>query len=147
MGRHGRSGLSELLGAVFVIALGVIAAITFTGWLTGFTLDQSGAIKNDSAQQIECTYAGLFIEEAVFDDINDEIQVTVRNSGSVDLQTVGIHAFMDATVLNSTTITGLTVSGPAKTGVITYTGSSEPTRVRAVSQQCPDTADEETRFS
>lgn len=141
-----RRGLSPLIGAVILVSFVMIVAGIMTGFIQSFTKSNVGAVKNETDARIECSYAAIFITEAIFDDANDEVEIEVSNSGTVDLDNVSIHVFKDVQVTNSTFITNLEVQG-AKTGTVTYKKGEQPDKVRAVSRQCPAVADEETRFA
>ncbi len=136
-----RRGVSPLLSAVFLVAIGVAAAAIFSTFLTGFTRDQGSTIQNQSQDRIRCSYAALYIQDAEFDDTADAVRVTVGNSGSVDLANVSIYAFRDSQVDGWTWITNIAVGGSARTGTITYTAGTAPDTVRAISSQCPAVSD------
>lgn len=139
-----RRGVSPLIGAVILVSLVMVAAGIMTGFLTDFTERQTGEIENRSQEDIQCSYAAIFIEQVVFDDPNDEVRVDVSNSGTVDLSNVTIHVLRNSRLTNSTFVTNIEAGGSPRTGTITYKNSQTPDMARAQSLQCPAVVDEET---
>lgn len=139
-----RHGVSPIIGALVLVALVIVVAGLMTGWLTAFTQDQVGSVKDDSDTRIQCAYAGLTIQEAVYYADREEVDVTVRNSGTVDLGNVTLLVLHDAVLEGTGFITNLEAGGAAKTGTVIYKKGQQPDSARARSTQCPDVTDEET---
>ncbi len=138
-----RKGVSPLIAAVLLIAFTMAVAAILTAWVTTFTQDTASQVGNESEQLISCSYAGVSVFDANWDGSN--VDVTVANTGTVDLNNVSIYAFRDASIQGQAFITNLE-SGAIDSGTISSV-SQIPDRIRISTRDCPDTTAEENQIS
>ncbi|MDY6769918.1 MAG: CARDB domain-containing protein [Candidatus Nanohaloarchaea archaeon] len=144
-GGNARQGVSPLIAAVLLIAFTMAVAAILTAWVTSFTEQRSQELSNKSEQLIQCSYAGLDVYDAVYDSANSQTDVSVENTGTVDLNNISVTAFVGATVQARTYVSGL-ASGEVESTTISGT-DEKPDKIRAASRDCPSLVSEETSIS
>ncbi|MDY6768637.1 MAG: CARDB domain-containing protein [Candidatus Nanohaloarchaea archaeon] len=137
-----RSGVSPLIAAVLLIALTMGLAAIITPYVTTFAEERSQQLKNRSGQEIQCSYAGVDVADAVYISANNQTDVSVENTGTVDFNNVSVVTYTGSAVQGRTYVSPL-AAGEAESVTISGT-DSKPDRVRAISKQCPAVSSDET---
>ncbi len=140
---RGRKGVSPLIAAVLLIAFTMAVAAILTAWVTTFTQETTQEVGNISDELIECSYAGVSVYAASW--TGNSVDVTVINTGNVDLRNVSVYAFDGASIAGQSHVTGLGVGSVAEAEITEV--DSMPDTIRLSSTRCPDTTAEETHIS
>lgn len=144
-----RKGISPLIAAVLLIAFTMAVAAILTAWVTTFTQETTSEVGQSGSEQIACSFAGLSIYDAVYNDGDDSLTVAVANTGTRDLSD-GVSivlSYADGTV-ESTNITGLN-TGEVQSKTFESIGidtTAELSEVRAASTGCPQVTDQQSNF-
>ncbi|MDY6776593.1 MAG: archaellin/type IV pilin N-terminal domain-containing protein [Candidatus Nanohaloarchaea archaeon] len=141
-GSSTRKGVSPLIAAVLLIAFTMAVAAIVTSWVTTFTQERTEQLGNRSEEMIQCSYAGINIYEATFDSQNNVTDVSIENTGTVDLANVSATAFAGSELLGTTYISDLR-AGETDTSTIDGT-NQKPDTIRATTKNCPSVSSEET---
>lgn len=147
-----RKGISPLIAAVLLIAFTMAVAAILTAWVTTFTQETTSEVGGQGQEQIECSFAGLAIYDAVYTGSDDSLTVAVANTGTRDLSdgVSVVLSFADGTV-ESTNMTGLNTG---EVSSVTFenlddndvSGISDLAEVRAASTGCPQVTDQQSEF-
>jgi len=140
-----QKGVSPLIAAVLLIAFTMAVAAILTAWLTTFTKEQTENVGNRSNQVISCSYAGIAIYDAVWDDTNDRMLVSIANTGAIDLTDVNVYVYRSG-VQEGNENSGTLQSADIKTITITSI-SSLPDKITITTPDCPNLIDEETSIT
>lgn len=140
-----RKGVSPLIAAVLLIAFTMAVAAILTAWVTTFTKEKAGEVGNQSDQLIECSYAGLTVYDAHYNSGASRLDVTIANTGSVNLRNVTAYVFSNAAVQGQSPPISISSSELKSTNI---TGiNSRPDRIRITTSQCPQTTAETSSIS
>ncbi|MDY6761920.1 MAG: archaellin/type IV pilin N-terminal domain-containing protein [Candidatus Nanohaloarchaea archaeon] len=128
-----RKGVSPLIAAVLLIAFTMAVAAILTAWVTTFTQEQTSQLGNQSAQQIDCNFGQIdvFSRESSTRWVN----ISLENSGRVDLTNISVTAVAGGSVLGTEYIGNLS-SGQIDDAAV-FTDGTDPDEVRAASKECP----------
>ncbi len=144
-----RNGISPLIAAVLLIAFTMAVAAILTAWVTTFTQETTTEVGDKGQEQIECSFAGLSIYDAVYTSSDDSLTVAIANTGTRDLSdgVSVVLSYADGTV-ESTNMTGLN-TGEVDSVTFSTLGiadTSELSEVRAASTGCPQVTDQQSEF-
>lgn len=137
-------GLSQIISATIILAVGVTVASIYAGWAPDFAGDIVGDAANQSNSQIKCSNAALSIRDAEYDRTGQVIEFDVENSGTIRLSHgLQVGAFNSSSTLNRTSISRLDVG---ETHHLRIDSSKAPSRILVTSTECPELGVEETRI-
>lgn len=80
-----RKGVSPLIAAVLLIAFVVATAGILSNWFVSFSKERSQEITTKGEKTITCSYAGLYIDNAEYNNTETKISLEVQNTGTIDL--------------------------------------------------------------
>lgn len=135
-------GMSEIVSAAIILAVGVSIVSLYAEWAPSFAEETVGDVANQSNNRIKCNNAAIGIDDAVYDRTGQIVEFKVENTGTIRLSK-GIYAgaFKNSQELNRTTISQLEV-GEVQT--VRIDSSRVPDMLLATSKDCPDIKAEET---
>ena len=118
-------GVSAVIAVILILMIVVaLAALAYT-WFTGIFAEMTGSIGStisDTTSDMQLQFA---IDAANCNDSGNILSFTLRNTGSGNISTAGVAAYLD-----NQPVTGLTVGGSAtdilENGVVTFTNTSSP---------------------
>ncbi len=140
-----KKGVSPLIAAVLLIAFTMAVAAILTAWLTSFTTQKTKYVGNKSSQVIACSYAGIAIYDAVWDSTNNQMLISIANTGAIDLSNVTAYVY-NGGIQVGVGSTGKLKSADIKT--VTVSGiTSKPEKVVIKTPDCPNLINEETSIS
>jgi len=144
-----RKGISPLIAAVLLIAFTMAVAAILTAWVTTFTEDTADTVGEEGEQQVSCAFAGLSIYDATVIEADEELVVSVANTGTMEFQedvvvtafyadggTATETMFDDEETMASGSVEDFTV------GLEADTTADDIDRVRVASAECQDVDDE-----
>lgn len=139
-----RKGISPLIGAVLLIAFTMAVAAILTAWVTTFTQDTADTVGNESERLVECSYAGISIYDAVVDTSENDLTLSVANTGTVELGQVTVIVFLDngSVVDDQDAIQSLGTGAVQEVSITSGFDSNDLDRVRITSADCPEVSDE-----
>ena len=79
-------GLSALVATVLLIAITLTIVSIIMGWVTDLIKGQTTTIGNRTGTAVECTGAGIHIEDVYLDLTTNVSRVHARNSGQIELE-------------------------------------------------------------
>lgn len=79
-----RKAVNPIIATMFLILIGVAIAGLIWNWSQSYTRTQTQSLLTGSTEQVECTYAGLFIRSCSIG--TGGLFFTLQNSGSVDME-------------------------------------------------------------
>ncbi|MFB6191464.1 MAG: hypothetical protein ABEJ64_03475 [Candidatus Nanohaloarchaea archaeon] len=137
-------GVSEVVSAVIVLAVGVSVVSLYAAWAPDFAEDTVGDVANQSNNQIKCSNAGLSIDDAFYDRTGQVIEIKVENTGTIRFSR-GLYAgaFNSSLEIGRTTISELQVG---ETQTVQISADRAPGMVLVTSNDCPDVEARETRI-
>lgn len=130
-------GISNIISTVLLIAVTLSIVGLLSSWAPGLFQDTADATSDQTNQQVNCNEADLNVLSAQHQDSGDYTTVVVRNTGTMELNTVIMEAWRNNMPLNSTN-TSIS-SGNFETKNITTT--EEPTSIRVISRDCSNAQD------
>ncbi|MDY6771549.1 MAG: archaellin/type IV pilin N-terminal domain-containing protein [Candidatus Nanohaloarchaea archaeon] len=146
-----RKGISPLIAAVLLIAFTMAVAAILTAWVTTFTKQTTGQVGNKSQRLVACSFAGLSIYDAVYNQGNNAVTIAVANTGTRDLSD-GVSIVVSHN--NGSAIThvmkGLDTGSVQSVSLDMWGGvssASQLSTVRAASIGCPSTKDQQSTFT
>jgi len=79
-------GISPLIATILLIAFVIAVGGVLSGWLVSFTKERTDEARIRGETDIMCSYSGLYVSDADWNDTTGRLSLTVENTGSEDLQ-------------------------------------------------------------
>jgi flagellin-like protein len=130
-------GISTLISAVLLLAVTVSAVGVFSSWAPGLVQDITEDTENQTEQQVQCNQASIDIEAGKYYSGNSVTTAVIRNTGTVNLDSIRVEAWNNDLPLSQNTV-GVNKGNFTSTNVST---SESPTSIRAVSTKCSNAQD------
>lgn len=136
--------VSPLIATVLLVSITLTAIFILSSWSTNFATKQTGLIGGKSDTQIQCSSAGLAIDNVSYNCTSGKLMMEAYNSGSKDLSDFRIQLLLTNTSsYNLNAEPNVTMSG-GDTQVF-YNSSINVTlalidRIILKSNVCPSTA-------
>ena len=80
-----RKGISPLIATILLIAFVIAVGGILSGWLISFSKERVEEARTKGETDIQCSYSGLSIDDADWNDTETTLSLIVRNSGTEDL--------------------------------------------------------------
>ncbi len=77
--------VSALIASVLLLAITLTIVFIISNWSTSFTAKQTGIIQGGSDTQIQCSSAGLAIDNVSYNCTSGKLMMEAYNSGTKDL--------------------------------------------------------------
>lgn len=137
-----RKGISPVISAVLVLAVGLTVVGIYSGWAPKFAEDTTQEFVDDSEQDLKCSNAALAIRDASYDKTAQEAQFDLENTGTIRFtEEIFATAINDSKPVGRTTVNGIEVD---ETRTIVIDTTKIPDEITASSSDCPDIVEEET---
>ena len=101
-------GISPLIASVMMVAFTVVLVMVISGWYSTLTRTTTSNITAQTGRSIDCSVAGITIENVYLDTTANTTTAVVRNSGLVDNLTLTGGIVLNTTGSNCTYSSGLT---------------------------------------
>jgi hypothetical protein len=86
--------VSVLIASVLLLAITLTIVFIISNWSSSFTARQAGIIQGGSDTQIQCSSAGLAIDNVSYNCASGRLSLEAYNSGSKDLSDFRIHMLL-----------------------------------------------------
>ena len=80
-----RKGISPLIATILLIAFVIAVGGILSGWLISFSKERVEEARTKGETETQCSYSGLSIDDADWNDTETKLSLIVRNSGTEDL--------------------------------------------------------------
>lgn len=129
-------GLSQIITAVLVLAVGISVSTIFAGWAPDFAENTTEQFVDQQESDIECRNAQLRVYDGYYSSVANELLVSIRNTGTIRFSdTITFGALKDSSIIGENQISSLDV-GQQRTN-ISIDVEEKPDEVIAIPSQCP----------
>jgi hypothetical protein len=128
-------GISEVLGSTLLLAVGVSVAGVYSTFASDFSQSAGNQVAGETRSDIKCNSASIDVRGLNYDGSSSNVQLSVFNTGTVDLKGVSVFAINDtAEPINSTEISLLDTSESID---VVLKSRTKPAYVTAAIDECP----------
>lgn len=89
-----KKAVSPLIATVLLVSITLTAIFILSSWSTNFATKQTGLIGGKSDTQIQCSSAGLAIDNVSYNCTSGKLMMEALNSGSKDLSDFRIQMLL-----------------------------------------------------
>ncbi len=137
-------GISHIVSAVIVLAVGITAVSIYAEWAPYLAENIAGDAAEQTDQEIKCRNAAITVENAEYSQSGQIAFFDLENTGTIRLSDgLNVGALTSSTVLNRTTVSSLDVG---ETQHITIRTDRTPERLMVSSIDCPEIKAETERI-
>ena len=139
-----RKGISPLIATILLIAFVIAVGGILSGWLISFSKERVEEARTKGETETQCSYSGLSIDDADWNDTETKLSLIVRNSGTEDLTDFRmVVIYNNNTALTFRVTPGSTTLNPGDVEVFYNSSVSDCNKIDQViffSNTCPNDA-------
>jgi len=102
-------GISPFIAVILLIAFTIAVAGIVSVWLSGYTINTSDIVSNQSIAEINCNYGGVSLKNLRY--VGGNITGKIENTGTINLKTIQVQTIFKNQTSLKTALCG-TASAP-----------------------------------
>lgn len=132
-----RKAISPIISAVLLLAVSLAVVGIFSGWAPELAENVTERTGNNTMETMNCNEAALEIRSAYWDNSNTELNIALRNSGSVDLSDISLVAYdSDEQIIGQDSDNSLEAGNVSDVTFSDPDMNSAPAKLEALSGEC-----------